>query len=438
MRLLSHAHKQRICAAFASVIKNSAAADHIRPEKFFASMSQGIESLLNEDILDLSPLYASFGGRNPPSVVTGAFMAFESTAKELGLRVRLPDAIQHLPAQLKNQSVKAFDESVVRKKNSSDRPPSHIDWLKQPDTPAPIVNYRQKIELGDRQFKAVSVSDATRIAIADAATWAIKDTEGGAKVNSAQISFTLRQYFDRLYDGHSLDLSPLIRVWKKHYQLDPKEIREGLQRLKLYLGELDIKLDDPLTGLGASDRRLILAKLGTLPELQKLFPPPSDARRRTSSQKPTKKSDRPSSSSTPIEEVLDEQTKQELAEYGLEGKARKEKSPVTLVIAAVLLLVAGILYWDRPIKGLSITAYDPLVPLVSAEMINGAFYGVVDEQRWEKLSNNKRREGAKALGRVLEEESRLKDAIISRPNGRMIIFHDKREKLRVSKEALKK
>ena len=181
MRLLSHAHKQRICAAFASVIKNSAAADHIRPEKFFASMSQGIESLLNEDILDLSPLYASFGGRNPPSVVTGAFMAFEAAGKDLGLRVRLPDAIQHLPTQIKNQSAKAFDESVVRKKNNRDRPPSHIDWLKQPDTPAPIVNYRQKIELGDRQFKAVSVSDATRIAIADAATWAIKDTEGGAK-----------------------------------------------------------------------------------------------------------------------------------------------------------------------------------------------------------------------------------------------------------------
>ncbi|MEE2902491.1 MAG: hypothetical protein VYC39_09180 [Myxococcota bacterium] len=102
MRLLRHAHKQRICAAFTSVIKNSAAGEYIRPEKFFSSMSQGIESLLDEDILDLSPLYASFGGRNPPSVVTGAFMAFEATGKDLGSRGRLPNAIQHLPTQLKN------------------------------------------------------------------------------------------------------------------------------------------------------------------------------------------------------------------------------------------------------------------------------------------------------------------------------------------------
>ena len=436
MRLLSHAHKQRICAAFTSVIKNSAASDYIRPEKFFTSMSQGIESLLDDDILDLNPLYASFGGRNPPAVITGAFLAFESTGKDLGLRVRLPDIIQHLPNQLKNQSVEAFQQSVARKNDNKDLPPSHIEWLKQPDTPMPLSNYGKKIQLGDRQFKAVSVSDATRIAIADAATWAIKDTTGGKNINSAQLSFTLREYFDRLYDGQVLDLSALIKVWKQYYQVDQKDIREGLQRLKLYLGELDIKLEDPLTGLSASERRLILAKLGTLPELQKLFPPPSDARRRKASQKPIKTSERPASA--PVQELLDEQTKQELAEYGLDRKQTKERSPIALAIAAVLLIVSGILYWNRPIKGLSIENYDRLVPLVSAEMVNGSFFGVLDESRWEKLSNEKRKKGAHALGKILENERRLKDAIISRPNGRMIIFHDKREKLRVSKEALLK
>ncbi|MEE2902492.1 MAG: hypothetical protein VYC39_09185 [Myxococcota bacterium] len=48
----------------------------------------------------------------------------------------------------------------------------------------------------------------------------------------------------------------------------------------------------------------------------------------------------------------------ELAEYGLDGKQTKARKPLALVIATLLLLVAGILYLNRPIKGRQTENYE--------------------------------------------------------------------------------
>ena len=241
MQALTNAHKQRICAAFSSVLRFSSAKDHINPDKFFLELSRDIERLLHDGILDLNPLFIAYGGRSPAPEVCAAFMTFESMATDLGIKVRMPESLTHIPLQARN---KYRDDFLKTYRPQEVVPPAdNIDWLKLPNTPVPIANHAQYIELDKRHPRAFSISEATRIAIADAATWALKDTPAGKKLNGAQISFLLREHFDRFCDGNHLDLTPLINMWRKQCDIDPRDIREGLQRLKHYLAEIDLSLD---------------------------------------------------------------------------------------------------------------------------------------------------------------------------------------------------
>jgi hypothetical protein len=433
MQGLTNSHKQRICAAFASVIRFSGAKEHINADRFFLELSRDIEQLLHNGILDLNPLYVSYGGRTPAPEVCGAFMLFESVGSDLGIKLRMPEGLTHIPLQIRNQYREDF--LATYKPEEVQAPADNIEWLKLPQTPLPISDHVHHLELDKRHPRAFSISEATRTAIADAATWALKDTAAGNKLNGAQITFLLREHFDRFCDGHHLDLNPLLNLWRKQCGIDKRDLREGLQRLKHYLGEINIGLDDPLMGLDPSARRIILATIDAKPDLHTLFPPPSDARQRSGSNRPERKSD--IAQATTPEEIIDEETLRELAEYGLDGKAKEKKIPLVAWLIPIALIMSLAIFLTRPIRYLDVGPYNQVLPLKSVQLAGGIFYGVIDKGPWEKLTNLQRKAAAASLSIILDREDRLKDALIARPDGRIIIFYLEGHQLRVSKEALK-
>jgi hypothetical protein len=432
MQGLSNPHKQRICAAFASVLRFGPAKEQINPDKFFLEMSRDIELLLRDGILDLNPLFVAHGGRTPSPSVCAAFMVFEELGVDLGIKLRMPEVLTHIPLNVRTQYRKDFMETYRPREVVP--PDNNIEWLKFPQTPVPIAKHNQHLQLDKRHPRAFSVSEATRVAIADAAAWALKDTAAGKGLNGAQITFLIRAHFDRFCDGHHLDLNPLLTLLRKQSGIDKRDLREGLQRLKHYLGEIGLSLDDPLLGLNASNRRIVLSTIDAKPDLHELFPPPSDARRGTQSTRSHRKPQR--STSQAVQEAVDEETLKELSEYSLDGKNPSKKVPLFSWLIPLALLLAGIIYVTRPHKMLEVGAYDSLLPLKSAQMASGIFYGVLDDARWDKLSNAKRKASAEALADYLKSEGRLRDALIARQNGRIALFHLQGYKLRVSREAL--
>lgn len=432
MERLSNEHKQRVCAAFASIIRFSGANKHINVDRFFLEMSRDFERLFAGGVLDLNPLFISYGGRNPAPEICGAFMKFETTAPHLGIKVRLAEALTRLPLQLRQEYRAQFEDSY---RPETVRPPNdHLEWLKSPLTPPPIEIHGHDLDLDKRHPRAFSVSEATRIAIADAAAWAIKDSPGGHKISGGQIVYLLRDHFDRFCDGHHLDIGPLLTLWRKQLDLDVREIREGLQRLKHYLGEIGISLDDPLLGLDPSSRRLIHAALDTKPDLFKLYPPPSDARKQQPSDRPRRTTSGSVASATP--EDIDEDTLHELAQYGLDGQADKKPLPNALWLLPVLLVFMLTFILMRPVRDLNVRPYDQLLPLKSAQIVDQTFYGVMDVKRWKTMTKQQRLKAAEALSKRLKAEGRLIGASISRPGGRLAIFHLKGHGLKVSAEVL--
>jgi hypothetical protein len=221
----------------------------------------------------------------------------------------------------------------------------------------------------------------------------------GERMDQSQLNYFIGSQIDELLDGDRLRVEPIVEALRQQSVTDPEIF------LALHLA------GERLTKLGVE---LVLPNLDVQPELR------ADLIRRA------KAADTPRSraSIARASSKLDEDRRKRFEEFELASKKAAPPGRAKLIrIAVMITIIVGVStygFFTRPNRDLMTAPFADTVPLRSAELVDGAFSGTIDWERWSAIPAAEQRERVEAFEAELKRRGFFTDFQLRGPDDQVL------------------
>jgi hypothetical protein len=423
--------KKAVCTKLTGVLKKSPLGQAIDPKAFFMMLNTNYPVLCTGEQLDLNPLWDAMKGQHADVQLFGLFLRFEEAGRSLSLRVTLPSPVAALtsserstyleqfmlneatddlqsPARPVSSAGRAIPAPLPRDESSSNgRGISPIDLADVPSlmdfvpdlTPTPLP-----------ETAFAGLDDEAKRRLVTNIVGILKSTDAGPSLRSAELSFVISSRFSTLCDGVNFFLPPLAEALREMPGVTEEHLYVAAVRLRVWLARMGMALVEPAWTLDAATKERLEA----------------EARRVTAKPAPLV-----------IESPKGPPKEREKSQhYAVENKKTSKYlryALYTLVLAAGLAVALS----TSPVKDLDRGPYAAAMPLIEAQLLNGAFVGTLDFDAWLKLDREKRAHAVEALEAVLKKENRLRGARVIHPRTHSVVMFDlKGQKLKAADSIL--
>jgi hypothetical protein len=373
--------KKAVCKAFASVVKGSSLP--IDPKSFFMTLTTNYGMLVRDRRLDLGPLWDSMVASHPPDQLNGVFLMFRQKAMDLGLKVLLPNAVDRLSADQMREALEPWTGMMLT------------------EEPTPYAG-------------GVVVTPDLRRKIVSIVSSAIRSSPLGARFDAAKLTFQIDSAFEALFDGQRFDFAQIIAALRDSQALDDREVYKAVLRAKADLAVAGIDLAEPRVSLTPQQKQQIVDELRR-----------ADEQRAVGSSNPKVPALVPIPASTTPNPTKQKSSDITLEKYGLTSvreQTAKRRFPIRAIAMGLVLVASGVVaFLNRPSRPLAHEKYQAIMPIVSAELIDGTFQCVIDESRWFKLKVEQREERIAKFEAMLKSESLIDDMQCRDRSKRLVI-----------------
>jgi hypothetical protein len=373
--------KRAVCKAFTSVVKSGLLA--VDPKAFFMMLNTNYAMLVQDRRINLGPLWDAMAGQHPAEQLHGVFLVFRLKAMDLGLKVVLPQAVDALSEAEMQQAMRPWQDVVVA------------------EEPTP------SIPLSTADIKPF-VPDESRRQIVQIVSSAIRNSNVGAKFDAAHLTFQIDSAFESLFDGRSFDLAQIFEVLRQSAQIEDADVYTVVARAKMELTPLGFGVIEPKVGLNSIEKQNVVDEIRRADER---------AAKRTGTLD--------IAADKPPEESSKRITREErLKEYGLDSvnEKLKKRAPIRTIVLGVVAVAAGVTaFLMRPDRPLPHEQYQSVMPVKSAELINGTFQCIVDETKWLALEVKDRDDRLAKFEKMLASEGNVQDMQCRDTQNRLVI-----------------
>jgi hypothetical protein len=360
--------KKAVCRGLTAILKESPVASSVDPKSFFMMLNTNYSALAAEGHIDLGPLFDALRSNAAEESLLPLFAKFEERAAELGLTPRLPPALEQLPPEARAELRQQYD--AQRGLTQADAGADH-----EPDDET-AAQKRRVVNAFVQGFRASPL---------------------GQRLDPSQLSYFMVGQIDQLFADQRLRVDPIVDALRQQGVGDA-EIYVGIAMASEKLETLDIELVEPTLDVRPEIRSQLL-------------------RQAQSREAPTRA--RPS-----VERQREEERKKNLEEFELPAKkATSPKRTRAIRISVMVLVIAGLAafgYLTRPNRDLQTNAFASTIPLESAQLVDGAFSGVVAWDAWSKLPADEQRRRARAFAALLKERGLFRDFQLRGPDDQVI------------------
>jgi len=422
--------KRSICSTFASVLRASKLRGAIDPEVFYGQLTRDFDSLVRGDGLVLDPLWSAMTAMHRPHDLYGLFFKFEETGTAIGLRVTLPTSLLRLSKSARTTYLEEFN----RQPRPSDVPPpmGPSEWQDSPLTPLPMaadLDAALAAQAQARTPNARLISPENRHAIAQALTWAIKESPAGPKINSGQLAHTVMSNFEALCDGRSFRFRPLLKTFFDQAAVRDEDVFVALTRFKAYLATANLQMEELELDVDPATKARLLQELESGTDLSALYPTAHP------SAKPRKKSGPESDVNKAVRDWVeaDDRSQERLKELGLEAPSARRANTWRVAALALALAVSALFaYFGQPVRSIDVSSYREVFPIAEASWTQGTFYGEIDDDKWLALDPQQRKVAVERLEALLRRDGRLAQVAIADRTRKLVVYSVAGERLHAS------
>lgn len=363
--------KKALVRGLSGLLRVSPVSADVDPKNFFMLVNSNYAILVNEDRLDLGPLWDALAARAGQEDLTALFLKFEEKSRQLGFQVVLPPAVDSLDAGARAASLEHFERT-------------------QGGTPLPQLEpvFQQTGDLHRRVLRSV--------------VHGFRASPVGQKIDSSQLNYFIGERLPELFDGKTFDAQPVVEALREQGIEDP-DIYVGVALAQERLATLDVVLPEPVLNV-SQDLKADLLRRAQSQDVPAAPPPPRER------EKPAK-----------TEEHRKTKAEQ-LRSMGLGGTKKGNSRVLRLSIMGVLLAGAVVAsYLSRPNRSLTVSPYEGTLPLKSAQLVDGAFVGTLDVSAWDELTPEERRDRLDSFSDVVRGRGLGQDLQVRAPTGELLI-----------------
>lgn len=416
--------KKDVCRTLTNVVRASAMADQIDPKSFFMMLNNNFNVLFHQGTLDLAPVWDALTQTDAPPPMYGLFVAFEQAAVDKGFKVALPAIVAGLDAQQRQM----YTALLVKPEQPADLP----DVVELTDDEFFATDPSAKaitLSLGSQDLKPF-IPDEMRREIVHIVVQSLKTAPVGEKLDSGQLAYLVDSNFEDLCDGQTFDFAPILGGLRQLDGVQDSDIYVGVVQLEHALAERQLTLQPLQMDVDPELAQRLMAEAEAQARLRAEVAA-EEARTKTLDTPPA-----PQNTPKPALEVPRgaEAREERLNRWGLNilsGRRMRLIRQITLVVS--LLVVAGMGWFMRPNRTLDLDGFKRSVPMKSAELKDGLFFGVVDDSSWWNLPAEVRRKRVKSLEAFMLKNGWILNSQIRDSQGRLIMIGKGGKELNVTK-----
>lgn len=359
--------KKAVCRGLTAILKESPVASSVDPKSFFMMLNTNYSALATNGTLDLGPLFEALRASAPEESLLPLFAKFEERSAALGLTPRLPPSLEQLPPEARAELRQQYD--AQRGLTNTDTAPSDA-----PDDEA-AAHRRRVVNTFVQGFRASPL---------------------GQRMDPSQLSYFIGGQIDDLLVDGQLRVEPIVDALRQQ-SVNDADIYVGVAMAGEKLKTIDVELQEPTLDVRPEIRSQLLRQA-------QVKEAPARAR--------------PS-----VDRQREEERKKNLEEFELPAKKRSPGRARVIRVAVMLVAIVGIGafgYLTRPNRELGTRPFVGTIPLASAQVVDGAFSGVVDWETWSKLPAEEQRRRAQAFEALLKERGLFTDFQIRGPDDQVL------------------
>lgn len=403
--------KKEVCRTLTNVVRRSPLAGQIDPKSFFVMLNNNFSMLYRNSTLDLAPVWDALTDSNPAPPIYGLFLAFEDAAAERGFQVALPAAVGGLDGAQRQ----AYAELLAagHQPDLPDIVELTDDAFFATDPSATAI----PLSLGSQDLKPFIPDDFKR-EIVQVVVQCLKIAPVGAKLDSGQLAYLVDSNFEDLCDGRSFDFAPILGGLRQLDGVTDSDVYVGVVHLERALAERNLVLEPLQMDVDAELAERLMQEAERLAR-QRAEEAAREARTKTLD------TPAPAAPPKPILEVPRgaNATEQRLSRWGLTMlSSRRMRILRQLMLAAALVVVTVTGWLTRPDRGLDVDGFAASVPMKTAELRDGVFYGQVDDSKWWSLEPAVRKQRVKALEAYMASQGWIPNSQIRDSKGRLVMI----------------
>lgn len=316
-------------------------------------LNTNYSALARDGQIDLVPIFEALRSGAAEDVLLPVFAKFEQKASEFGLVAQLPPPLAALDPAERARLLERYE---------AQRGLTGTANLEPPDGP----------EDEAAEFKR---------RVTNTFVQGFRNSPLGQRMDAGQLSYFLSEQLDDLLTANQLRVEPIVDALRQQGILDP-EIYVAVARAQERLKTIDIDLIEPTLDIRPEMKGQLL-------------------RRAKSLEAP------PRARSSMDRGKTEEQSRKSLEEFDIPT----QKTPPGTgrwvrvgVLAVVLVGLAAGGYLTRPNREVPVGAFEQSIPLESARMVDGAFSGTIDWDRWNQLPVDEQRERLQRFETTIREK----------------------------------
>jgi hypothetical protein len=479
--------KKAVLAALTGLLRASPVGESIDPKAFMMLLNANYAALCPGNRMDLALLWSSLAAQRPHEELAPLFLKFIEAGERLGFSVEVPRPIAELPPDARAELLARFDRgartpttpapvgrglpTAAPNAGAQARTTAPSDPRSSMPAVLPSVPTGARLQplpaqegvptdsgpttsggpAAIRRVVATPLSSGTPLPsagadgpddytptpntasafaqipdeaqrrIVTALVGVVRQTTLGERVSGAQLNYFLASRFSQLFDGERFFFAPVHTALMELEGVDEGQVFLAATRFRRWLARNGVELLEPAWRLSI-EQRAELERQAMASIAVETYSTRSDA--------PEVVPFEPEIEAAPEEQPTSAEGRREarLRALGLRGWTIPRIVRLAAIMLACALIGLGIKSLD-PIRALSLATYDAALPLVDAALVDGAWTGTLDEERWKKLPYRARKEALDNLAATLKAEDRLKRARIVSQRSRTSIGFEAKERL---------
>ena len=249
---------------------------------------------------------------------------------------------------------------------------------------------------------------------------AVKSAPIGAVTDGAQLAYQLDNGFDELCNGEHFNFEPVLGALRQLESYRDEDVYAAIVNAKAELEKLGVSMDEPALELHPDVKKRLLeqAKAAPKPRISSTL-----AQTKAETTKP------PPEPKTKTQDVP-KKSEERLKELGLSGQKKSRGKQIRLgIMVLVAVVLAVVLFLNRPNRPLGIEQFKNTIPMKSAGFQEGYFRGYVNDSGWYKLNPEVRNQRFKNFVTFLKSKGWSANAQVYDSQNRLVITNADSDRL---------